>query len=100
MEQPTHPGTQHHPGLPLPPGPSLRRLLHPDDLGGAGPAGRAAAAQADDVQSARLQQPLRGGVPLQRGGDGPGAAGRLARTHTCTHTQPEQEWDRAQPTAM
>lgn len=97
---PTHPGTKHHPGLPLPPGPSLGRLLHPDDLRGAGPAGRAAAAQADDVQPARLQQPLRRGVPLQRGGDGPGAAGRLARTHTYTHTQPEQEWDRAQPTAM
>lgn len=90
----------HHPGLPLTPGPSVRRLLHPDDLSGASAAGRTAAPQAGHVQSARVQQPLRRGVPLQRRGDGPGADGQLAHTHTYSHTQPEQEWDRAQPTAM
>lgn len=86
----------------LPPsqGPSVRGLLHPDDLIGAGAAGLTAAAQAGHVQPAWVQQPLRGSVPLQRGGNGPGADGRLARTHTYTHTHPEQEWDRAQPTAM
>lgn len=86
--------------LPLSPGPSIRGLLHPDDLIGAGAAGRTAAAQAGHVQPACVQQPLRGSVPLQRRGDGPGADGRLAHTHTYTHTYPEQEWDRAQPTAM
>lgn len=85
---------------PLPPGSAFGRLLHPDELGGASAAGLQAAAQANHVQPAWLQQPLRGGVPLQRRGDGPGADGRLALTHTHTHTQPDQEWDRAQPAAM
>lgn len=87
------------PPLP-PPGSAFGRLLHPDELGRASAAGLPAAAQAHHVQPARLQQPLRGGVPLQREGDGPGADGRLALTYTHTHTQPDQEWDRAQPAAM
>uniref|UniRef100_G3P3D3 Epithelial splicing regulatory protein 1 n=1 Tax=Gasterosteus aculeatus aculeatus TaxID=481459 RepID=G3P3D3_GASAC len=70
----------------------------PADVSGEGYSGLAAAAQADHIQSARGQQPLRGGVPLQHRGDGPGAHGRLALPHTYTCTHPE--WDRAQPAAM
>lgn len=82
------------------PGSSIRRLLHPDDLSRAGTSGFTAATQACDVEPARGEQSIRGGVPLQRRGDGLSPDGRLALTHTCTHTQPEQEWDRAQPAAM